>query len=214
MKTSEKAKKSTNKRTVKVSKKKQAVVGKSPNKVYLALAAAVTVVLTGASVVSNLQTFPTQKHKDIAQRQQEIVDRNGGWLNIVDTQEKKEYKELSNTNEAKHSSKVNEEMSMMQSWLYFVLLFAVYFYIRRKNVSPTGRGLGATALILTVSSSLSVVLSQTLGTLLNIQTASMPNFNEWFIPVYIGGFLLILLVNFFVLFFIELGYNLVSNKKQ
>lgn len=194
-------------KVAKKTKSTKAVEAKSPNKVYVAVTAVVTAVFLFAGIATSLATYPTHKHRDVAHHQQELIDKNGGWLNTAATQETKEYKELANTKEGKHIASTDSSSSLIQLALYVFLLFAVYVYIRWNNISPTGRTIGATAFIVTLGSFLSAQLLQVLSSFSIIMAPSQPDFGAWLIPATAFLFLVTMIVNFFFVWLFEVFYN-------
>lgn len=177
---------------------------KSPRKVYLAIVGISTAILLAISIVGTVATYPTEQHRTVARQEQSIIDQHGGGALNVDALNSREYTDLANSPQATYSSVANGIVSFVQFILYCILLGLVYNYLRRKNVSPTRRALGATVFLVALSSQISSILLLLPMHWLLTQPIS---WGIWTIPLYLLTFATSLGLSFIIVWLFERDYN-------
>lgn len=177
---------------------------KSPRKVYLAIVGISTAVMLVLGLIGTVITYPTEQHRAVARQQQHVIDQHGGGAFNVDALNSKEYTDLANSPQATYSATANGVVSFVQFILYCILLGLVYNYLRRKNVSPTRRALGATVFLVTLSSQISSIL---LLLPMHWLLAQPIGWGVWTIPLYLLTFATSLGLSFIIVWLFERDYN-------
>ena len=157
-----------------------------------------------ATAALTFVAYPTQKHRDIAAQQTEIIEKNGGAFNL-DAYENEEYKKLSNTTEANYSSTVFPIGQWAQFIGSIILVGLVYKYIRRHNISPTRRAIGATTAIFMGAAIIDRVPVSYLQQLLAGEPAI--EWNIAFVAGMFGSVAIVAIGTFVVAYYFERWYN-------
>lgn len=179
-------------------------ITKSPRKVYAAIVGISVAVVFTVGLLSTWAAYPTSAHRDTAREQQQIINTQGDGAFNIDALGSKEYTTLANSKEATYSSWAYGIASFIQFFVYCSLLGLVYNYLRRKNVSPTRRALGATTFLVVLGSQIASIL---LLFPTHWFTAQPMSWGIWTIPLYALSFVVSLGLSFIVVWLFEWGYN-------
>lgn len=157
-----------------------------------------------STAVTTFISYPTQKHRDIAAQQTEVIEKNGGAFSL-EAYETEEFKKLSSTAEAGYTATAFPIGQWAQFIGSIILVGLVYKYIRRHNISPTRRAIGATAAIFIGAAIIDRIPVAYIQQLLT--GGPTIEWNIAFIAGSLGSLALVAIGSFVVAYFFERWYN-------